>query len=112
VVLAGASGLKRSPAHFNDLSFEYTEKSVAGWTPTPGNINELAEMIRLMCDQGTMAFVFNIFGNIGLRYEQFDAITALPFKSQGCFHLGGKIVTCPADLFRKTIESTAPSLGQ
>jgi hypothetical protein len=52
--------------------------------------------------------VFDIFGNIGLRYEQYDGTTSLPFKSQGKFHLGGKVVVCLADLFKRTIESMAP----
>jgi hypothetical protein len=65
-------------------------------------------MIRQQHEHGAKAFVLDIFGNIGLRYEQYDGTTSLPFKSQGKFHLGRKVVVCPADLFKRTIESMAP----
>jgi hypothetical protein len=108
VVLIGASNLNRSLASFSDPSLDFSNKSVAGWTPTPENIRSLSDMIRQQQEHGAKAFVFDMFGNIGLRYEQYDGTTSLPFKSQGKFHLGGKVVVCPADLFKRTIESMAP----
>jgi hypothetical protein len=65
-------------------------------------------MIRQQHELGAKAFVFDLFGNIGLRYEQYDGTTSLPFRSQGKFRLGGKVVECSADLFKRTIESMAP----
>jgi hypothetical protein len=63
-------------------------------------------MIRQQQELGAKAFLFEIFSNIGLRNEQYDGTTSLPFKSQGKFHLGGKVVVCPAE--KRTIESIAP----
>ncbi len=34
-----------------------------------------------------------------------DGSTSLPFRSQGRFHLGGKLVVCLPDLLKKTIDS-------
>jgi hypothetical protein len=91
VVLVGASNLNRSQSSFVDPSLVFSNKSVAGWTPVPENIRSLSDMIRQQQEQGAKAFVLNIFGNIGVRYEQYDSTTSLPFKSQGKFHLGGKL---------------------
>jgi hypothetical protein len=60
-------------------------------------------------DVGTgSAFVFDLLGNSSLRYEQFDGTTALPFRMSGRFHFGGKVVTTPPEIFKKTIESIVP----
>jgi hypothetical protein len=107
VVLVGANNLKISATCFNDPSFDRKDKSVKGWTPTLDNIKMLAEMIRQQHDQGARDFVFDFFGNIGLRYEQFDGTMSLSFKSEGRFHLGGKAVVCPADLFKRMVDSMA-----
>jgi hypothetical protein len=34
----------------------------------------------------------------------------LPFKSQGRFHLGGKVVVSPPDIFKKTVSAIVPIL--
>jgi hypothetical protein len=45
-----------------------------------------------------------------VRYEQFDGSTSLPFLSQGKYHLGGKIVVSPPDIFKKTVDCVLPIL--
>jgi hypothetical protein len=59
---------------------------------------------------GATAFVFDIFGNTSVRFEQFDGSTALPYKSNGRFHFGGKIVTSSPETFGKTIDAIMPVL--
>jgi hypothetical protein len=107
VVLVGASNLNRSVASFSDLSLDFSNKSVADCTPSPENIGLLSDMLRQQHELGAKAFVFDIFGNIELRYKQYDGTTLLLFKGQG-FHLDGKVVVCPVDLFKRTIDSMAP----
>ncbi len=46
-----------------------------------------------------------------MRYEQFDGSTSLPFLSQGKYHLGGKIVVSPPDIFKKTVDCVWPILA-
>jgi hypothetical protein len=58
--------------------------------------------------QATAAFVFDLLGNSSVRFEQYDGTTALPFKINGKFHLGGKIVTTPLAVFRQIIDSFMP----
>jgi hypothetical protein len=54
--------------------------------------------------------VFDLLGNSSIRFEQFDSSTSLPFKSQGRFHLGGKVVVSPPDIFKKTTAAIVPIL--
>jgi hypothetical protein len=56
----------------------------------------------------SVGFVFELFGNSSVRYEQFDGTTALPFKSNGRFHLGGKVVVTPTDVFKKLVDNVIP----
>jgi hypothetical protein len=112
VVLIGARNLKRSTASFTDPSLEYIDKSMAGWTPTPYNIKKLSELIQQQCDDGARAFIFYLLGKTGLMYEQFDGTTSVPFRSGGRYHLGGKAIVCPAELFKRTVDSISRFLGE
>jgi hypothetical protein len=40
-------------------------------------------------EKGVTAFVFDLFGNASVRYEQCDGTTSLAYKIQGHYHLGG-----------------------
>ncbi len=95
MVLAGASNLTRRAARFSDPTFSYVDTSTPGWTPTPDNISTDADQVEQTVIGGVKAFVFDLFGNIAVRYEQFDGSTTLMFKGLGRFHLAGKIVTYP-----------------
>jgi hypothetical protein len=69
--------------------------------PTPENIAAVQNTVRAHVAQQANAFVFDLLGNSSVRFEQFDGSTSLPFKSQGRFHLGGKVVVSPPDIFKK-----------
>jgi lysophospholipase L1-like esterase len=112
VVLCGASNLKCSVACFNDVSFSYVDITVPGWMPTPENIATLSERVRALSADRNSAFVFDLLGNTSVRFEQFDGSTSLPFKSQGKFHLGGDVVVCSTDLFKKTVAGILPILRE
>jgi hypothetical protein len=110
IVLIGSSNLKYSAPYFNDTSFKYVDNSVPGWMPTPENIVATRENVRTQVDQHASAFVFDLLGNSSVRFEQYDGSLSLPFKSQGRFHLGGKIVASPPDVFKKTVAAIIPIL--
>jgi hypothetical protein len=110
MVLAGASNLKYSVAYFSDPSFTFIDNTIPGWMPTPDNVAVLLEKVRSHSNQKVCAFIFDLFGNISVRYEQFDGSTSLPFKSQGKFHFGGDVVVCSPELFQKTVTSVLPIL--
>jgi hypothetical protein len=51
--------------------------------------------------------VKDLCGNLAYRFKQFDGLMSLPYKSNGKYHLAGKIAACPLTTCKKTIESTA-----
>jgi hypothetical protein len=101
VVLMGSSNLKYSTPYFSDQSFTYVDNSVPGWMPTPENITSLRNSVRAYEAEKVSAFVFDLFGNSSVCFEQFDGSTSLPFKSQGKRHLGGNVVVSPPDTLKK-----------
>jgi hypothetical protein len=111
-VLIGSSNLKYSKQYFSDQSFTYVDNSVPGWMPTPDNITAMLTSVRAHVAEKVSAFVFDLFGNSSVRYEQFDGSTSLPFKSQGKFHLGGNVVVSPPDTFKKTVVAVIPILKE
>ncbi len=80
--------------------------------PTPEKIAELLERVRVLSAEGASAFVFDLFGNTSVHYEQFNGSTSLPFKSQGKFHLGGDVVVCSPEQFQKTVTAILPTLRE
>jgi lysophospholipase L1-like esterase len=107
VILIGASNMSRASQFFSEHEPSIENYSVPGWTPTVENIRKLSELVEVKA-KGGAAFVFDILSNSGVRYEQFDGTTALPFKSGGRYHLGGGVVPTPAATFRKVIEHVLP----
>jgi hypothetical protein len=107
VLLVGASNLMRSVSHFEDPSLSFVDETQPGWTASAENVNKLKDKIETTA-ANSAGIVFDILGNSSVRYEQFDGTTALPFRSNGRFHLGGKVVTTPRDVFKKTVENVIP----
>jgi hypothetical protein len=83
------------------------DHTTPGWIPSLDNIAKMQRTIGSDTSLGS-AYVFDLLGNSSLRYEQFDGTTALPFKMGGRFHFGGKVVTTPPEIFKKTVESIVP----
>jgi hypothetical protein len=111
VVLAGASNLKYSAKHFVCNELKVLDVSCPGWIATPESISKLASVVSEHASHGAAGFVFDLFGNTSVRYEQFDGSTSLPFLSQGKYHLGGKIVISPPEIFKKTVDCVWPILA-
>jgi hypothetical protein len=60
--------------------------------------------------ENTDGYVFDLLGNSSVRFEQFDGTTSLPFKSNGRFHLGGKVTVTSADVLKKVVHNVIPVL--
>ncbi len=43
-----------------------------------------------------------------MRYEQFDGTTLLPLRSDGKYHLGGKVVITTPEVFKRVVNNVAP----
>ncbi len=109
VTLVGASNLKNAKQFFVDNEIVFDDVSVPGWTPTADNVKTMSALVEKKAKESS-GFVFDIFGNGSVRFEQFDGSTAMPFKSGGTFHLGGRVTTTPLGNFRKLIELVLPVL--
>jgi lysophospholipase L1-like esterase len=107
----GASNLGHSVPHFDGTNFEFVPVIKPGWVATVENVAELAGIVKSLAPTATM-FVFDLFGNSSIRFEQFDGTTALPFRMNGKYHLGGKIVTAPAEIFKRVIENVIPVIRE
>jgi hypothetical protein len=103
VLLVGASNLRHSLPHFTGTSVTFSNITTAGWTPTADNLKKLEDAISEKASE-TEAFVFDLLGNSSIRFEQEDGTTALPFKSNGRFHLGGSVVVTPPDTFKGVVN--------
>ncbi len=82
-------------------------KTLLGWTANADNIGQLTNAVKEHVTHGASAFVFDLFGNTSVRFKQFDGSMSLPFQSHGKFHLGGKVIICPPDIFKQTVECLA-----
>jgi lysophospholipase L1-like esterase len=109
VLLVGASNLKHSVPHFADATLTFANITTAGWIATDENVKNLITLINSRT-QETDAFVFDLLGNSSIRFEQADGTTALPFKSNGRYHLGGDVVVTPPDIFTELVKRIIPLL--
>jgi lysophospholipase L1-like esterase len=109
VLLVGASNLKHSVPHFADATLTFANITTAGWIATAENVKNLITLINSRT-QETDAFVFDLLGNSSIRFEQADGTTALPFKSNGRYHLGGDVVVTPPDIFTELVKRIIPLL--
>jgi hypothetical protein len=107
VFLVGASNLRRSIPHFADSSLQFEDVTSPGWTASVENIEKLRKTIETKSVDAA-GFVFDILGNSSVRYEQFDGTTSLPFRSDGKYHLGGKVVTTTSEVFKRVVNNVIP----
>jgi hypothetical protein len=110
VLLVGASNLKHSLPHFAGTSMTFSNLTTAGWTPTVDNLNKLEAAIRAKAHENK-AFVFDLLGNSSVRFEQVDGTTAMPFKSNGHFHIGGNVVVAQPVIFKEVINKVLPIMA-
>jgi hypothetical protein len=109
VLLVGASNLKHSVPHFAGTAMTFANITTVGWMATAENVKNLGALIDSR-SQETDAYVFDLLGNSSVRFEQADGTTALPFKSNGRYHLGGDVVVTPPDIFSEVVKKVIPLL--
>jgi hypothetical protein len=93
--------LNHSLPYFKDLSLSFVDVTQPGWIASPENIKKLREQLETVATD-SVGIVFDLLGNT------FDGTTALPFKSNGRFHFGGKVVMTPREIFKKVVENVIP----
>jgi hypothetical protein len=109
IVLIGASNLGHSVRHFASADKIFIPVIKPGWVATVENVAELINVVKVQAPTATL-FVFDLFGNSSIRFEQFDGTTSLPYRSNGKHHLGGKVVVAPPEIFRRVVENVIPIL--
>jgi hypothetical protein len=107
ILLVGASNLKHSVPHFVDTLMSFANLTTASWIATTKTVKKLETIIKSRAPE-IDAFVFDLLGNSSVRFEQADGTTALPFKSNGRFHLGGNVAVTPPDIFKDVIKKVIP----
>jgi hypothetical protein len=109
VLVVGASNMKHCAKSLEDYGVSTDQVTIPGWICSPENVSKmLAELETKSLDAG--AFVFDLLSNSTLRFEQFDGTMSLPFKSNGKFHYGGKVLLVSNDVFKKLVVSIMPIL--
>jgi hypothetical protein len=100
----------RNCARYLEASGVPTEQiTIPGWTCSPENVNKMMEEMETKATD-VSAYVFDLLSNSTLRFEQFDGTTSLPFKSNGKFHYGGRILVASREIFKKTVDAILPIL--
>jgi hypothetical protein len=109
VLVIGASNMRHVARSLEDIGVSTEQITIPGWMCSPENVSKMREEMETKSpDAG--AFVFDLLSNSTLCFEQFDGTTSLPFKSNGKFHYGGKILVVPNDLFKKLVVAILPIL--
>jgi hypothetical protein len=90
---------------------EFTSVIKPGWVASAENIKELVKTVKESA-QEAVAFVFDLFGKSSVRFKQFDGTMSLPFRSNGKYHLGGKVIVTPLETFKRIAESLVPILRE
>jgi hypothetical protein len=111
IVLVGASNLGHSVPHFAGTDLAFVPVVKPGWVVTVVNVVELAGIVKGLAPTASM-FLFDLFGNSSVCFEQFEGTTALPFRSNGKYRLGGKVVVAPSDIFRRVVENVIPVIKE
>ncbi len=106
VILLGASNIGHCADRLRREGIEVLDLSCPGWLATLENIATLlGKLEKIPCDVDD-TLVLDLYGNLSYRFEQFDGLISLPYKSKGRYHLAGNIVTCPLTSFKKVLENT------
>jgi hypothetical protein len=84
-------------------NFEVIDLSVPGWTPTDGNIAKVIDEIGILDKKVEYVTIIDVLSNVTYRYEQYDGTLALPCKSDGIYHMYGKVQVCGRESVLNTI---------
>jgi hypothetical protein len=93
--------------HFAQPDMSFEDITTPGWIASSENVTKMKQKVEEMSST-VSGYVFDLLGYSSVRFEQIDGTTSLPFKSNGRFHLGGKVTVTPPDIFRKLVDSVIP----
>jgi hypothetical protein len=102
VILLGASNLYHCADHLRRAGRVVLDLSSPGWLASTDNIALLfGKLEKIQCGTDD-TLILDLYGNPAYRFEQFDGLISLPYKSKGRYHFAGNIVTCPLSSLKKS----------
>jgi hypothetical protein len=97
VYIVGASNCKRLCKELQDTTnLECIDMCKPGWIPSEDNIALLEQELSSICTNGSIV-ICDLLSNVIFRFEQFDGTLSMPYKTQGTYHMGGKVCVCGRD---------------
>ena len=109
VILLGGSHLKRSLQYFKESGITVIDLSIPGWLPTEANIARAITEVKNL-DLGNCIAICDLVSNVAYRFEQLDGQLLLAEKSEGRYHMKGKVTTCPRNLLANILYRLRPLL--
>ena len=107
IIIIGASHGKRLYSALSKRNIDCIDLTIPGWAPTAENIEALLVKIsELGIVVENCYVVLDVLSNIVFRFEQYDGSLSLPFKSNGVYHMGGKVMVCSREIILNTLSST------
>jgi hypothetical protein len=111
LVVLGGSHCKRSIDYLRENGYEVIDLAKPGWLPTDKNVKEAMQEIEKLGDQSNTMFICDLVSNITYRVEQLDGQQLLATKSDGRYHLTGKVTTVAKNLLSNILFNLRPLLN-
>jgi hypothetical protein len=107
-IIGGGSNMKRIAQILKNQGIEVIDFTSLGWTPTDQNIKKLCDSIKNLPEKFDGPVILDLLGNYAYRFEQLDGTLAMPFKTSGKYHLGGKVCVCGEQVLIAAIRNLKP----
>jgi len=106
-VAIGGSNLSKVSKEILERGHKITDLTKPGWVPNPANISCLVSDLDSIPLENTV-IIADLLGNVTYRYEQLDGTLAMPYKTNGKFHLSGEVKVCAWPTLRSLIDTLKP----
>jgi hypothetical protein len=110
IIVCGGSNMSKIIPLLKAKGYEVIDLTVVGWTPTEKNIQSLRETLLNTPNRNESAIFLDLLGNVAFRQEQLDGTPAMPYKSDGKYHIEGKVHVCSHQSMSTLIENLKPIL--
>ncbi len=110
IIVCGGSNLSKIVQKLANMGYTVLDLTAKGWTPTEKNIQTLSEALKSLPEQPGTVAILDLLGNVAYREMQLDGTLALPRKSEGKYHIDGKVHVCGKMSLTTLITSLKPVL--
>jgi hypothetical protein len=110
IIICGGSNMSKIIPLLTEKGFEVIDLTTPGWTPTEKNIQTMKESLLSIPNKAESAVFLDLLGNVAFRQMQLDGTMALPYKSDGKYHIEGKVHVCSSQSLSNLIQAVKPIL--